>query len=159
MERTVARLVAAYQRIGIERMQDVPVCNPRLCVEAVGFRHWEGRFVGALIAPWFINLVVLPTEREDWQQGAVGSQVELYLPSGNYQFDLCLADEVGVHLSLPLFSTVQDFPDQITARAVGEETVRGLFDESQREDSGRGEDRGDRRRLTRRALLGGTEGT
>jgi [NiFe] hydrogenase assembly HybE family chaperone len=150
MNETLARLVAAYQRIGAEQMQGLPMFNSRLQVEAVGFREWEGRFLGILIAPWFMNLVVLPTLREDWQSGGVGSEVDLDLPSGSYSFHLCLADEVGVHLSLALFSAVGDFPDQETARSVAEETLCGLFTAPKRpaSDSAGG--------LTRRALLSGT---
>ena len=141
-------LVSAYQRIGIERMQGLPMVNPRLQVEAVGFRCWEERFVGILIAPWFLNLIVLPVEPAE-KQLPNGAKIELDLPGGRHEFDLCEVDGVGAHLSLPLFSSVCAFPDQDTARGVAEETLRVLFAESTESA------RDAAPTLTRRALLSG----
>ena len=56
----VADLVAHYEAIYAERMRDLPIVNPRLAVEAVGFEQWEDQDLGVLITPWFMNLVLLP---------------------------------------------------------------------------------------------------
>jgi [NiFe] hydrogenase assembly HybE family chaperone len=56
----VADLVARYQAIYEERMRDLPIVNPKLAVEAVGFDQWEEKDLGILITPWFMNLVLLP---------------------------------------------------------------------------------------------------
>ena len=54
------RLESAFERVRRERMIDVPMLNPRLAVQAVGFRDWRGGWLGILITPWFMNLMLLP---------------------------------------------------------------------------------------------------
>ena len=42
-------------------MKGMPIYNPTLAVEAVGFREHEGRQAGVMVTPWFMNLTVLPS--------------------------------------------------------------------------------------------------
>ena len=56
----VSRLETTFGAIRRDRMQDVPILNPALQVEAIGMRAWQGHWLGALVTPWFINLVLLP---------------------------------------------------------------------------------------------------
>ena len=104
----------------------MPICNPRLEVEAVGF-HTCGRCLcGVLITPWFMNLVLLPAEGEQWSAATFGEKVIWQFNAGEYEFTPALLEGANVHLSTPLFSTVQDFPDQATARSVATEVLRQL---------------------------------
>ena len=52
-------------------MKGMPIYNPTLAVEAVGFREHEGRQVGVMVTPWFMNLTVLPSETDQsvWVEG------------------------------------------------------------------------------------------
>ena len=150
----IENLVVAYRRIGDDRMRDLPFYNDRLSVEAVGFRTWRGRSVGILIAPWFMNLALLSRAEDEWDRLAPGETVEWEFPSGVCELDPIRIDDVNTYLSAPLFSTVQDFPDQETACAVAEKILENLFQPPQRT--------GRRAPVTRRdvftkLLLGGTE--
>jgi len=71
--RRVADLVARFDDIARTRMVGVPLLNPALQVEAVGFTlqaEGEGELAGAgvavgiLVTPWFMNLVRLPLRRD-----------------------------------------------------------------------------------------------
>ncbi len=53
-----ARLVAAFEAAAV-RMRGLPIVNPALAVEAVGFAPWEGHWLGVMVTPWFINLTLL----------------------------------------------------------------------------------------------------
>lgn len=77
----VRALVAAYEALA-PRMRALAVTNPRLRVEAVGFRRWGGGLLGALVTPWSVNAVFFPPP------GARTSELgELRrLPSGDYLF-------------------------------------------------------------------------
>jgi [NiFe] hydrogenase assembly HybE family chaperone len=120
-------LEAAY-REAETRMAGLPVFNPRLAVEAVGFREWdEGRRIGVLVSPWFMNLVLLPGPGDDWSGLAPGSRQTWALPDGEYPFVVAAAGEVPRHQNLALFSAVTDFPDMETARAVAREVMGALF--------------------------------
>jgi [NiFe] hydrogenase assembly HybE family chaperone len=125
------RLVSGYRTIAAERMRGLPITNPHLAVEAVGFQDWEGRQIGVLIAPWFMNLVLLPGPDDDWSALAPGASCEWRLPSGRYQFNVARIAGLDVHQSLALFTTVTDFPDQATARAVAREIMPRLFEQRQ----------------------------
>ena len=123
----VDRLVAGYQRVGQERMHGLPICNAALQVEAVGFRPHGRCLCGVLITPWFMNLVLLPAEGEQWCAVTFGDSVVWQFNAGEYEFTPAVLEDVGIHLSTPLFSTVQDFPDQETARQVANEVLRQLY--------------------------------
>jgi [NiFe] hydrogenase assembly HybE family chaperone len=113
----VGRLVAAYRAVDV-RMRGLPIHNPLLSVEAVGFRRVGDTFVGALITPWFLNLIVLgqALPRE-------GDSVELAFPGGIFTA-LGAAPEGVRHLAVSLLSPVNELADQAAARAVADEALR-----------------------------------
>lgn len=124
----VADLVARYQAIHEERMRDLPIVNPRLAVEAVGFEQWEDKDLGVLITPWFMNLVLLP-DTGKLADLAQGERVECRFPSGPCELTVYRDEELGTYLAAVLFRTVADFPDQDVARAVAEEALAQLLAE------------------------------
>ena len=123
LHRSIENLLNAYRGIGEQHMQELPIFNRRLEVEAVGFTQWEGRLLGVLITPWFMNLILLPGDQDDWSQVASGTSASWELPAGKYAFTMNPDKAIGVHQSLALFTTVTDFPDQQTARAVAQEIM------------------------------------
>ena len=126
MGASVEQLVDYYCEIYEARFCDLPIVNSRLDVEAVGFRKLDEHRFGALITPWFINLVLLPgTDR--WQDRAQGSICTIELPGGRIDLTVSHDDELGTQLSAALFGVVSDFPDQAMARDVALESLRLLF--------------------------------
>jgi [NiFe] hydrogenase assembly HybE family chaperone len=130
----VADLVARYQAIYEERMRDLPIVNPRLSVEAVGFERWEEKDLGILITPWFMNLVLLP-DSERLVDLPQGDRVECRFPSGPCELTVYQDEELGTYLAAVLFRTVADFPDQDTARAVAEEALANVLAEPPAKES------------------------
>ncbi len=124
----VADLVARYETIYRERMRELPIVNPALAVEAVGFEQWEEQDLGVLITPWFMNLVLLPdsTRLADLPQG---ERVECRFPSGPCELTVYHDEELGSYLAAVLFRTVADFPDQDIARAVATEALANVLAE------------------------------
>ena len=57
-----------FNRIHLENMQGIPILNPVIEVQALGFQEFEGRVLGIIITPWLMNVVILPREDEDWSQ-------------------------------------------------------------------------------------------
>ena len=141
----VADLVARYEAIYRERMRDLPIVNPVLAVEAVGFEQWEDQDLGVLITPWFMNLGLLPDSRRlaDLPQG---ERVECRFPSGPCELTVYQDEELGSYLAAVLFRTVADFPDQDVARAVAEEALANVLAEPSGKDAGK---------MSRRGLLTG----
>jgi [NiFe] hydrogenase assembly HybE family chaperone len=127
MGRRVRNLITVHREIAVQRMQGLPIYNDRLEVEAVDFREVGGRLLGVLISPWFINLVLLPGPEDDWSEIRVGTGAVWEFPAGEYEFHAGDLEGVGPHFTAALFSTVADFPDQETARAVAENVMARLF--------------------------------
>ena len=124
----VADLVARYRAIYQERMRTLPIVNPRLEVEAVGFEQWEDKDLGVLITPWFMNLVLLP-DSERLVDLPQGERVECRFPSGPCELTVYHDEDLGSYLAAVLFRTVADFPDQDIARAVAEEALAQVLAE------------------------------
>ena len=79
-------LERAFHAIQLLRMRDVPVLNPALTVEAVGFRPWSEHWLGILITPWFMNLMLLPRVQAHWQPIAEGESRHYVFPAGVFEF-------------------------------------------------------------------------
>ena len=120
----VQALIAAYQRVDQERMQDIPFRNAKLSIEAVDFQPWQGGALGVVITPWFMNLVYLAGPNTDWTTHRHGDLVTHVLPSGRYQFIHGDLEGFGVLQSCSLMSPVTDFEDMDAARITAREVMR-----------------------------------
>ena len=80
-------LVAHFNEIAVERMRGLPIVNPQIEVEAVGFRDLDDHRFGVLIAPWFMNMLVLPGT-DEWATLGQGASVNISLPEGDYDLHL-----------------------------------------------------------------------
>ncbi len=127
MEQRVAALVDFYRRVETERMQGIPILNPALSVQALGFRladEEDAVAEGVLITPWFMSLVRLPLAVQD-HAGRVGRK--RVLAFGNERFDFIGAHDpvLGFHEACALFSPMAEFRSQDQAR----ETAQAVLDQ------------------------------
>ena len=125
---TIAQLVDRFDSIYRDRMQDLPIVNANLEVEAVSFDRWEDQNLGVLVTPWFINLVLLPTS-DEYDGIPQGKLIQCTFPSGPCELTVCHDDVLGTYLAAVLFRTVEDFPDQGTARAIAEEALLRILED------------------------------
>lgn len=132
MATQVALLEQTYRNIEQERMQGLPFLNPLLNVRALAFMPWNENFVGVLITPWFMNLMLLPAE-EEWSDLKVGEKVTHLFHSGAYEFTVGYEAGFGRYQMCSLFSPMQQFVDQAAAEATAVEVMRGLLDSENRE--------------------------
>jgi len=107
---------ALFRRIETERMQDVPMLNAALRVEAVGFSGWSGHWLGMLITPWSISLMLLPGERGAWQGVADGARAFYRFASGDFAFVGSHEPEIGEYHSCALYAHMDELSDQDMAR-------------------------------------------
>ena len=118
MEHRVSALVQFYRLVQTERMQGVPILNPALSVEAVGFQWGDDEQTvaeGVLITPWFMSLVRLPLQAQP-HAGRVGCKT--VRDFGCERFDFIGGHEwpLGYHETCALFSPMQGFAGQDQAR-------------------------------------------
>lgn len=122
-----AMLEAVFQNIAATRMAGLPLLNPALAVEAVGFRRWNDDWIGVLITPWFMNLICLPGAETARIMPAGGGRQVLELPSGDYGFLAAQEADIGPYLSSSLFSPMFDFRDGAAAREVAVVVLDEVF--------------------------------
>jgi len=119
-------LEAAFRRIERECMEGVAVLNPNLHVETLGFTRRGEDWLGVLITPWFMNLVLVPGTGEGWQGVPDGQRIFRHFPSGDFAFLGGHEPEVGEYQSCALLSPMAQFPDQESARAVAQAALEAL---------------------------------
>ncbi len=143
MSDLLVRLVDHFEKIYNEHMRELPIVNPRVQVEAVGFQDYDGHELGVLITPWFMNLVLLPAG-DEWHDSTQGDTSTIQFPSGPIEFTISHDEVLGTYLTAVLFRSVSDMPDQETARDIALEVMKSLFEPAKSEQS-----------LSRRELLTG----
>jgi [NiFe] hydrogenase assembly HybE family chaperone len=133
------RLTAAF-RATAPRMQGLDFVNPNVDVEAVGFAPWQGCWLGVMVTPWSMNLVLLPHEATSWQPLAAGAKRRYRFPAGVYEFVGAHDAALGEYQTCSLLSPLLQFDDHAAARLVAQLAREALFDPANAPD---GADRGD----------------
>jgi [NiFe] hydrogenase assembly HybE family chaperone len=124
------RLEAVFASILETRMKDIPILNPRLKVEAVGFGEWNDKWFGILITPWFINLMLLPKDDppgDEWISVKLGESISHVLPAGRFDFILAREDAIGPFQMCSVFSPVLEFEDQEAARIAAKSALEAVM--------------------------------
>lgn len=126
----VQRLQAAYEQIARTRMAGLPICNPVLTVEVIGFEtatgpgRGETGCLGVLLTPWCMNLVWLSDMPP--LVPAPGESRHHDLGGNAYAFIGARDEVVGPFETCSLFSPVFEFPEPAIARGVALEVLRCL---------------------------------
>lgn len=120
-------LRATFEDIARTRMAGLPIVNPRLEVEPVGFaRGADGHWTGIMLTPWAINLLRLPGAAADWPAVPAGGRCDWQFSSGNYEFTVAEEERLGVYHLCSLFSPVQEFESHEAARLTAEAALAAL---------------------------------
>lgn len=143
MADTIAKMVQQFETIYVEHMQNLPVVNKALQVEAVGFHAYHGDQLGVLITPWFMNLILLPGV-DSWSGSKQGDTASIDFPSRRIDFAVAHDKMLGTYLSAVAFRGVVELADQSTARKLALEVLSDLMKPPRNE-----------RTVTRRDLLTG----
>lgn len=130
-------LVADFREVFHAKMRDLPVVNHALHVEAVGFHLRDGQVLGVLVAPWFMNLILLPQPGDDWSALSPGAKEVIAFPSGAYEFIHNRREMVGGYKACSLFSPMADFTSQMQAVEVARAVLPELFRNENRAETDR----------------------
>jgi [NiFe] hydrogenase assembly HybE family chaperone len=123
MQMQLDKLTQRFMQIDREHMQGLPFYNQNLQVEAVGFEENEQAYIGALITPWFINLMLI-FKQQPQQNVVVGQKVKHKLPSGEYDFMVGEDAALGRYDFISLASPVGSYKNQQQAQAFALQKVR-----------------------------------
>ena len=114
----------------------MPMLNPALAVEAVAFRPWKDHWLGILITPWFMNLMLLPHDAAAWRPIATGESRHYAFPAGVFEFIGGRDEVLGDYQACSLFSPMFDFANPKGAHDTAVAALAALFDAGSRETSG-----------------------
>lgn len=108
---------STFFRIQQERMADVPILNHALSVEAVDFQRWQGHWLGVLITPWTMSMLLVPGKAEDWVSVGISDNKRRYIkfPAGDFAFLGGDEEGLGEFQTCPLFSPMDRFSCQSEA--------------------------------------------
>lgn len=110
-----ALVASAFRRIERERMAGLPVHNDALEVETVGFRRWADHWLGIVVTPWCMSLLLLPGSAGTWIAAIENQRVFHRFPAGDLAFLGAEEPETGEYQSCSLFSPMGQFAAQSDA--------------------------------------------
>lgn len=120
-------LVNRFTQIGHERLEGLPVYNANLQVEAIDFQPCEHGLVGALVTPWFINILLLPGNVRTWRQHELGTKHTFELATGEQQFVLGDDEVVGRYFFRSVVSPPHCYKQQADARHAAQLALQKLL--------------------------------
>lgn len=123
-------LETTFNEILDKRMRDLPVVNVSLSVQAFGFNRFGEDWLGVLITPWFMNLMLLPGPDSAWQEQAPGIKIDKHFPYGTFEFTLGTETQIDTYALCSLFSPMFQFENQAAALATAESALQGLLAET-----------------------------
>ncbi|MES9853215.1 MAG: [NiFe]-hydrogenase assembly chaperone HybE [Candidatus Thiodiazotropha sp. L084R] len=135
LEHLTRQIETVFKGIEQEQMQGIPLLNPALKVETIGFQHYQGRPVGVLITPWLMNLVLLPGDDDEWSDLKLGEKHQHRLPANEYRFMVNEIEGIGICQTHSLYSPMHEFMDQDHAVAAAENFMKMLMVEVETPDS------------------------
>jgi len=122
-------------RVAAARMEGLSFVNSALEVEPIGFAPWQGHWLGVMVTPWFMNLVLAPRDAALWDSLPQGEKRRYCFPAGEFEFIGARDELAGDYQLCSLFSPVLQFEDQPTARMVAQLARDALFDPANAEAS------------------------
>ena len=120
----------SFDRIHRENMQGIPILNPRIQVQTVGFQTWQGRTVGIVITPWLMTVILLPADDEDWSRLELGRKKKHDFPSGSYKFMVNEFEGIGFCQTHSLHSPMNEFYSQDHAVTTAGEFIEKMMSDS-----------------------------
>ena len=120
-------LETVFNQILDQRMCGLPLLNHALSVEVAGFNPVNDEWVGILITPWFMNLLLMPRQDCSWSGLHMGAKFEKSFPYGVFEFTLAVEERLGTYAQCSLFSPMFQFATQADALATAQSALQALM--------------------------------
>ena len=129
-QRRVAALEQLFTEISCTRMQDVPVQNPAVQVQALGFApdpDGTDMLLGVLVTPWFMNLVRLPSMATSPNERlTIGKKARRTVGNRSFEFIGAREPGIGAFEVCSLFSPMFEFANHAAAADTANEILNLL---------------------------------
>ena len=108
-----------------ERTERAPL-NPLLDCRSIGFVRCRGDWLGVMITPWFMDLMLLPGGGNLWGDIPAGQRRYVELPRGTVAFAAAELPNLGAYQHAPVVATVVSLPDMAAAITLANRIMLGL---------------------------------
>jgi [NiFe] hydrogenase assembly HybE family chaperone len=116
----------AYQRVERECMQGLPILHPALAVQAVEFGPWTGHWLGIVVTPWCMSVLLVPGATGEWVMPRDQQRRIVPFPFGSLAFLGSEAPELGEYQTCSLVSPMERFANQFDAVQAASATLHAL---------------------------------
>jgi [NiFe] hydrogenase assembly HybE family chaperone len=107
-------------------MQGLPVCNALLTTEIIGLTRFNEYWIGALVTPWTLQLIMLPAVQEA-ELLVEGDHRTYEFPQGKVVFMTTEHPDLGPYQSCALMSPLHSFENQEQIRQTAKEVMELMF--------------------------------
>lgn len=97
----------AFERIYRERMAGLPICRVDIAVRALGFAPFAGHWLGALVTPWSVLVILAAGDKRAWPEVQIGKIMPVTLPGGAFHFLGMHEPAMGSFLACSLMSPIE----------------------------------------------------
>lgn len=118
------QLEAAFQAVATGGMRDLPFFHSQIPIRACGFQLFEQQWIGCMLTPWMLSLLVLPGPQQRWEPRQIGEKLALELPCGNVGFTVGYLASCGQYLACSLMSPLESALGAEQALALAESSAR-----------------------------------
>lgn len=96
-----------FERIRDERMAGLPICRADIAIRALGFTRFAGHWLGALVTPWSVLVIMANGNPRTWPIVQIGKIMPVKLPGGAFHFLGMKAPFVAPFLACSLMSPIE----------------------------------------------------
>lgn len=122
------RLESAFRSVHENRMRGLAFVNPALRVEAIGFTPWKHYWLGVMLTPWSMNLLLAPRDTAVFRALPAGEKRRCRFPAGDFDFIAAADQHIGEYFVCSLFSPVLEFVDHESACATARLALAAMLD-------------------------------
>ncbi|MFV0576870.1 MAG: [NiFe]-hydrogenase assembly chaperone HybE [Vibrio sp.] len=130
-EQTKARIENVYQNILEQEMQSMPFIAQNIGIEMVGLQQYQDHWLGVMITPWMMNLMILPIQNNQvqneqglWPDLHVGEEVGIRLAGNDYRFYASEVEGIGQFLACSLMSPISGIANHAQAVQLATDVMR-----------------------------------
>jgi [NiFe] hydrogenase assembly HybE family chaperone len=120
------RVLARYRRW----QETLASGHPGLSVDIAGFRRYRGDWIGAVVTPWFIHLLLLPGGGELWRELPADSPLRVGFPAADLELISERSDDPDLPASFfaTILAPVDELADQDAALRTAMDALHLLFE-------------------------------
>ncbi|MBQ8829040.1 MAG: [Burkholderiaceae bacterium] len=129
------KLEIRFRRIQ-ETMSSLPICHPKVQVQAVDFSPWKYFWLGIMVTPWSINLILSPGDRSRWKSVPKGKKLHYRFPAGIFDFISVHDQDLGEYQMCSMLSPLSEITDHEMAILVARSILSELTKPETEEEAG-----------------------